>query len=125
MPYRPLAYVLLALLAGPTQASAHAILMDSTPAPRGTLSAGPVEIRLHFNSRIDPARSRLTLRGANQDQVLTASAAAPDTLAAQITLPPGEFTLRWQVLAIDGHLTRGDVPFTVGPRDGVYSAKRP
>jgi len=28
-------------------------------------------------------------------------------------LAPGAHVLRWQVLAIDGHITRGDVPFTV------------
>ena len=26
---------------------------------------------------------------------------------------PGRYVVRWQVLAIDGHITRGDVPFTV------------
>ena len=25
---------------------------------------------------------------------------------------PGEWRLRWQVLSIDGHITRGDIPFT-------------
>jgi hypothetical protein len=25
----------------------------------------------------------------------------------------GPYVVRWQVLAIDGHITRGDVPFTV------------
>ena len=26
---------------------------------------------------------------------------------------PGAYVVRWQVLAVDGHITRGDVPFTV------------
>jgi methionine-rich copper-binding protein CopC len=40
----------------------------------------------------------------------------PDTLAATIgELEPGSYRLRWQVLAIDGHITRGDIPFTVAP----------
>ncbi len=30
-------------------------------------------------------------------------------------LRPGDYTVRWQVLAVDGHITRGDVPFTVTP----------
>jgi methionine-rich copper-binding protein CopC len=34
-------------------------------------------------------------------------------LTATVTLTPGTYVLRWQVLAIDGHITRGDVPFTV------------
>jgi copper resistance protein C len=28
-------------------------------------------------------------------------------------MAPGSYSVRWQVLAIDGHITRGDVPFTV------------
>jgi len=28
-------------------------------------------------------------------------------------LAPGKYTLRWQALAVDGHITRGEVPFTV------------
>ncbi len=28
-------------------------------------------------------------------------------------LRPGTYKLRWQVLAIDGHITRGDIPFRV------------
>ena len=38
---------------------------------------------------------------------------AEDRLDTKATLQPGAYTLRWQVLAIDGHITRGDVPFTV------------
>ena len=39
---------------------------------------------------------------------------APQVLAAQARgLAPGAYRLRWQVLAVDGHVTRGDIPFTV------------
>ena len=38
-----------------------------------------------------------------------------DTLASQAQdLRPGEYRIRWQVLASDGHITRGDIPFVVG-----------
>ncbi len=37
-----------------------------------------------------------------------------DTLQTSAELTkPGAYVVRWQVLAIDGHITRGDVPFTV------------
>jgi methionine-rich copper-binding protein CopC len=39
---------------------------------------------------------------------------APDTLSAHATdLKTGPYRIRWQVLATDGHITRGDVPFKV------------
>ena len=69
---------------------------------------------LRFNSRIDQGRSRLELRGGAAPSVLPLrDAAGPDQLAADVTLLPGQWVLRWQVLAVDGHLTRGDVPLTV------------
>lgn len=40
----------------------------------------------------------------------------PDVVSAGAELAPGAYTLRWQVLAVDGHITRGDVPFTVAPK---------
>ena len=40
--------------------------------------------------------------------------ASPDTLTAKATgLKPGAYRIRWQVLAPDGHITRGEIPFTV------------
>jgi len=39
---------------------------------------------------------------------------AADILSATANdLKPGEYQLRWQVLAVDGHITRGEIPFTV------------
>ena len=39
---------------------------------------------------------------------------APDTLDSKATgLKPGAYRIRWQVLAPDGHITRGEVPFSV------------
>jgi methionine-rich copper-binding protein CopC len=26
---------------------------------------------------------------------------------------PGAYALRWRVLAVDGHITRGDIPFII------------
>ena len=37
----------------------------------------------------------------------------PNVLSSGADLVPGAYIVRWQALALDGHLTRGDVPFTV------------
>jgi homogentisate 1,2-dioxygenase len=40
-----------------------------------------------------------------------------DALIAKASgFAPGRYKIRWQVLAIDGHITRGDIPFTVQAR---------
>lgn len=106
---------LLWCLAAAEPALAHAILVDSTPAANASIPAGEARIALRYNSRIDKGRSKLTLTYPDQTQrrLTIEDAGAEDTLVASATLQPGSYDLRWQVLAIDGHITRGDVPFQV------------
>jgi copper resistance protein C len=110
--------ILLGLPLLPEHAAAHAIPEDSQPAAGGSVVAGPASMRFRFNSRIDRARSRLTLIRPDRTHATLkiGTDGTPDILATQAELEPGAYTVRWQVLAIDGHITRGDVPFTVtGP----------
>jgi methionine-rich copper-binding protein CopC len=97
-------------------AEAHAVLVESNPALNGQVSGPDVPVQLRFNVRIDASRSRLSLLrsdGSTQNLELGKPASA-DTLTAQVKgLSPGEYRLRWQVLASDGHLPRGEIPFTV------------
>jgi len=99
-------------------AAAHAVLLESNPALKSAVSGPDVPIKLRFNVRIDTLRSRLTLiRPDGSAQPLELSKQTPaDTLSAEATgLAAGAYRLRWQVLASDGHITRGEIPFTVSP----------
>ena len=106
---------MMAALLSPGPARAHAVLEDSTPPSGAAVQAGTLELRLRYNSRIDRARSRLTLIRADdgRDNVAIAPDGPPDIITARLDLTPGAYVIRWQVLAVDGHITRGDVPFTV------------
>ena len=99
-------------------AAAHAVLLESNPALKSAVSGPDVPIKLRFNVRIDALRSRLTLirpDGSAQPLEISKQTAA-DTLSAEATgLAAGAYRLRWQVLASDGHITRGEIPFTVTP----------
>ena len=107
-----------ALMLLPALAHAHAILEDSDPKAGGAVAAGKVTLTLRFNSRIDRARSRLILTqpaGAKVTLPIDPEG-TPDVLTTTVILTAGAHVLRWQVLAIDGHITRGDLPFRVtGP----------
>jgi methionine-rich copper-binding protein CopC len=94
---------------------AHAILLDSTPSLNQTLRGDHFTILLHYNSRVDGARSQLTLISVDGAKRITLEKQTePDKLQAQATeLKPGSYRLVWQVLASDGHLTRGQIPFKV------------
>ena len=95
---------------------AHAILLSATPGPHQVIKGPDITINLRFNARIDVKRSslRLLLPDGKERLLSPNSTAAPDCLKAQAAgLTGGSYVLRWQVLAGDGHLTRGEVPFTV------------
>jgi copper resistance protein C len=107
---------LLGLLLTPAGAAAHAILEQSQPAAGSSVPAGKLDMSFRFNSRIDRVRSRLALTGPDHSQTVLRinPAGAPNVIAASAGLTaPCDYVVHWQVLAIDGHITRGDVPFTV------------
>ena len=95
---------------------AHAILLEATPAANSKVAGPQIAIRLRFNSRIDAQRSRLTLilpDGKNLKLELLPQP-SPDVLNSQVTgLADGNYRLQWQVLATDGHITRGEFSFEV------------
>lgn len=118
---RRLALFLPALLAAPRPGAAHALVTGSSPAAQARLRESPAEAVVRFNSRIDPSRSQLLIAplrdgaGGTADERPLDLLPGPDTelRAALPPLAPGRWRLRWQVLALDGHITRGDIPFTV------------
>jgi copper resistance protein C len=100
----------------PRAAWAHAVLLSSEPAVNSTVSGPDVAVLLRYNSRVDMKHSTLTLLGPDgrTDKVVILSEPAPGLLSAKLTgLTKGVYVLRWQVLATDGHITRGKVPFQV------------
>jgi hypothetical protein len=109
-----IALTLLGAAAGP--ALAHAVIVSAAPTADEQVKPGKLAIRLEFNSRIDKERSRLHLTapdGARSDVAIDQDG-EPNILSGTTgDLVAGEYVLRWQVLAIDGHITRGDIPFKV------------
>lgn len=100
----------------PRVASAHAVLVLSSPVANATVQGPDVPITMKFNSRVDASRSTIRLSGADgQSKPLTIdTGGAPDILTAKATgLSPGKYAIQWQVLAVDGHITRGQIPFVV------------
>ena len=104
----------------PGAAHGHAIVVAARPPMNATVATGALDVALRFNSRIDRARSRLVLRAPDGTETAVAPArdAPPDTLAGRAELrAAGAWTLDWQVLSFDGHVTRGQIRFRV--RDGA------
>lgn len=100
----------------PRVALAHAVLVSAQPAENSVVTGPDVAVLLKFNSRIDTQHSILTLRAPDGKvgKVGIGSQSEPGLLSAKLTgLLNGAYELRWQVLAVDGHVTRGTVPFRI------------
>jgi copper resistance protein C len=109
------ALALSAGVAGP--ALAHAVILAATPAAEQHVALGKLAIRIEFNARIDKERSRLQLTGPDgaKSDVAIEPDGDPNVISGTTAdLATGVYVLRWQVLAVDGHITRGDIPFTAG-----------
>jgi methionine-rich copper-binding protein CopC len=106
-------------------AAAHALVLSSLPEAGAELARLPEAFILRFNSRIDRARSRVGLFGPDNATLPLTLTEGGDPAVLEAVLPPGgaqgqghglapgAWRLRWQVLAVDGHITRGDIFFTL------------
>ena len=107
--------VVLSLCFG-SVARGHAILLSSTPSVKEVVTGPDTPVKLRFNSRVDAGRSMLMLvdPGGEQRKLGIGEQSSPESLDSQANgLKSGDYVIRWQVLAIDGHITRGEISFRV------------
>lgn len=113
---RLLALVLLALLASPAAALAHAALQSASPAADSINAAAPERIELTFNEPVQLLSLRL-IDAAGQDH---SPASAPLVRDGQVLwplpdrLPDGRYLVSWRVSSLDGHIIGGAFTFAVG-----------
>ena len=91
-------------------AQAHAVLE--------TMKVEGQDVVLRFNGRVDAARSRLSIvnpaDGSITQKIECEAGADQATLKGHLAgLAPGSYTLRWEVLSVDGHISRADQPLVL------------
>ena len=99
-----------------SSAAAHSLLLESSPGAGATVDAGPRELALRFNNRIEKRLSRIRLvddRGEAQDLAVATDGAADRLTAPVPAVKPGRYRVEWQVLSTDGHVVTGRYSFTV------------
>ena len=109
----------VALLAPSPSVSAHVALVAATPVPDSTIGQPPKTIRIRFDQVPDPKFNDITLLDTSGNPVAggPATAETSDPSVIEVTLKaklaPGLYTVAWQALAKDGHLTKGNYSFTL------------
>lgn len=115
--------VMAALLLGPgaAPASAHAYLERSSPADGEILLRAPKELKLWFTEPLAGQVSTVKLLdSAGQPVPGTTQSVGGDSLLLLTlgSLPPDSYTVQWQVLSVDTHMTKGSMTFTIQGEGG-------
>ena len=114
---RAFALAVIGLLVLPAVASAHALLISSSPSPGAGLGAAPAAITATFSEPLNRPLSTLTLTTSGGRAVrATVSGDGPTRLVLRpvLRLQRGVYEVRWRtVSADDGHTAQGSYSFGV------------
>ncbi len=98
-------------------ARAHAFPRSQTPSAGADLSTAPAQVSITFDAPIEAMFSRLQVLGANNAEEAGGHISLSKdrrTLSVPLKpLSPGNYTVRWAVVAEDGHRTEGSYTFTI------------
>ena len=97
---------------------AHAYPAVSVPNNGATLKEPPSEVRIQFTEAIEMAFSAVTVIGPNKEIVSQGKLRklADDSVAIGLKpLQAGNYSVEWQVLSVDTHVTEGVLRFTIAP----------
>ena len=105
---------LLAALAWPAGAMAHAFLDRAVPAVGGKVHGQPAEVRLRFSQPLEGAFSNVQVFDAGGKQIDRKDKGldAKDASVLRVSLPPlapGVYRVVWRVLSSDTHVDRKSV----------------
>jgi copper transport protein len=107
--------VALVLGLAPTAASAHAVLISSSPRPGEKLSTAPGVVVLTFSQPIDIHLSRATVTAPNGQRFDQAGVSPQEIRVPVASNAPGVYEVSWtSVSAVDGHTLSSGFRFGVG-----------
>ena len=101
----------------PRAALAHAFPEAEEPKVGSTVTSPPQQVSIRFDAPIESLFSRLDVldsSGQSEDDGTPQVNVDTRTLTMHLKpLTPGDYTVKWSVVAKDGHRTEGSYTFTV------------
>jgi hypothetical protein len=98
---------------------AHAFPEDTQPGAGAVLHTAPQQVRIRFDTRVEQEFSVIVVKDANGERVSSRTKIDPvSRKTLEVSLPaldPGDYHVYWSVVSWDGHRTKGDYVFHVGP----------
>lgn len=111
-----LAVVLGAVVLWASPASAHASLVEATPAPGSVLTDSPSAIELQFTESVETNSGAVRVYNTDANRVDNAGVSVTGNTVrmALPSLPDGSYITTWRVISGDSHPIRGAFTFQVG-----------
>jgi copper transport protein len=117
------ATAILATLVVPEVASAHAVLLRTSPVASGVVNVPPPQVALTYSEPVEPRFAIVSVTNAAGRRQTAGqphrSATNPDELDVPLgRLAQGWYLVYWRVVSADGHPVRGAFTFARGPNPG-------
>jgi copper transport protein len=115
--------VLLAALALPASAFAHAALLKTVPSASVTVNSSPKQVSLLYSEAVEPRFAIVSVTDADATSEASGPPSRDPANADQLDVPlkhlrEGWYLVVWRVISVDGHPVRGAFTFAVGPNAG-------
>ncbi|VEB96723.1 Copper resistance protein CopC [Cedecea lapagei] len=98
---------------------AHAHLKQQSPAADSAVTASPQTLTLSFSEGVEPNFSGVSVTGPQKSAVKTGKVKVAEADNKQLIVPveealkPGDYSVDWHVVSVDGHKTKGNYHFSV------------
>jgi len=102
-------------------ASAHDVLISSSPADKATVATAPSSVTFTFDQPVQNFQPVVSLIGPDGKQYSSGSAAVDgNTVTGTVSAgPPGAYTAAFRIVSADGHPVTGEIHFTVSAVAGA------
>ncbi|MBC6963351.1 MAG: copper resistance protein CopC [Nitrosomonas sp.] len=113
-----MAFISMVLLSNSNVVLAHAALTKAEPARRAVLVESPKQVRLWFNEEIEADYASLVLLDASGKALTDQKPLVhpDDAKSIYLELPSlvgGQYTIKFRVLSVDGHVVDSEYKFTI------------
>lgn len=120
------AVAVAAVLAVAAPASAHDVIVSSSPAADEQLTTAPEQVTLAFSNNLlsleeNTGTAMTVIDDAGQDWVGGTPVVEADTVTVPLKpgMPDGSYQVTWKVVSSDGHPTSGEYAFTLAAEEAA------
>lgn len=110
-------FIIAFLLILPQTVLSHVELREITPSENAVLETPPEKVVISFFGSIETNFSKIEVFDWNGDKISLKTTVSEDASVMEAgflkKLIPGEYTVKWLCVSLDGHKAKGSYPFTV------------